>query len=207
MTILHRAIVYITLLVGLVLWRPWQIDQWLTPNQQAQRLFQLGKFEDAAKLFTDPLHQGTAWYRAGKFKEAERAFARDGSAEGAYDRGNTLIMLGKYDDAIHSYARALQLRPDWKEADDNRALAQVRKDRLAQSGGAEEGTGGQLKPDAIVFDDHPQENKGETVEVAGGSPLSDEELRTLWLRRVQTKPADFLKARFAYQLHRQEKTP
>jgi len=207
MTALHRATFYITLLVGLVLWRPWQIDQWLTPDQQAQRLFHAGKFQDAAKLFTDPLHQGTAWYRAGKFKEAERAFSRDGSAEGAYDRGNSLIMLGKYDDAIHSYARALQLRPHWKEAEDNQALAQARKDRLTQSGGSDEGTEGQLKADATVFDDHPQQNQGETVEVAGGPPLSDDELRTLWLRRVQTRPADFLKARFSYQLHQQEETP
>jgi Ca-activated chloride channel family protein len=28
---------------------------------------------------------------------------------------------------------------------------------------------------------------------------SDEELRAIWLRQVQTKPADFLAAKFAYQ--------
>jgi Ca-activated chloride channel family protein len=30
--------------------------------------------------------------------------------------------------------------------------------------------------------------------------MSDEELRAVWLRQVQTKPADFLAAKFAYQL-------
>ncbi len=29
--------------------------------------------------------------------------------------------------------------------------------------------------------------------------MSDEELRAIWLRQVQTKPADFLAAKFAYQ--------
>ncbi|HIE98204.1 MAG: hypothetical protein ABGZ53_25045 [Fuerstiella sp.] len=33
-----------------------------------------------------------------------------------------------------------------------------------------------------------------------GQPLSDSAMQALWLRRVQTKPADFLKAKFAYQL-------
>jgi Ca-activated chloride channel family protein len=34
--------------------------------------------------------------------------------------------------------------------------------------------------------------------------LSDDELKALWLRRVETKPADFLRAKFAYQLGRQD---
>ncbi|HWL11283.1 MAG TPA: tetratricopeptide repeat protein [Planctomicrobium sp.] len=207
MTPISRFVIFCLLITAVLLWRPWRIDQWLTPDQQAERLFRAEKFDEAAKLYADPLRQGTALYRAGNFKDAERAFARDGSADGAYDRGNALVMLGKYDEAIRSYDRALQLRPNWKEAEDNRTLAQARKDRIVKSGNTEEGTGGEVKADSIVFDDRPRHDKGDTVEIAGGPPLSDEELRTLWLRRVQTKPADFLKARFSYQLHRQEKTP
>lgn len=30
--------------------------------------------------------------------------------------------------------------------------------------------------------------------------MSDEAVRALWLKRVQTRPADFLRAKFAYQL-------
>jgi Ca-activated chloride channel family protein len=29
--------------------------------------------------------------------------------------------------------------------------------------------------------------------------MSDEEMRSIWLRQVTTKPADFLRAKFAYQ--------
>ena len=34
--------------------------------------------------------------------------------------------------------------------------------------------------------------------------MSDAEMRAVWLRRVQNDPADFLRARFAWQLHRRE---
>lgn len=202
-----RTVIVCVIGIAIILWRPWRIELWLTPDQQAERFFQAKQFDGAAKLYTDPLRRGIALYRAGDFQNAERAFASDGSAEGAYDRGNALVMLGKYDDAIRSYDRALQLRPEWRDAKDNRTLAQTRKDRITNSGNAEEGTGGEVKPDSIVFDDRPRQNKSQTIEISGGPPLSDEELRTVWLRRVQTKPADFLKARFAYQLHRQETKP
>jgi Ca-activated chloride channel family protein len=195
------------LLVAIAMWRPWRMDQWLTADQQAERAFRTGRFDEAARLWSEPLRQGTAFYRDRDFKSAERAFARDRSADGAYDHGTALVMLGKYDEAIRSYDRALQLRPGWKEAQDNRAIAQARKDRLAASGGVDEGTEGELKADSIEFDGKTKHDQGETVEVAGGTPLNDEELRSLWLRRVQTKPADFLRARFAYQLQEQEAKP
>jgi Ca-activated chloride channel family protein len=44
---------------------------------------------------------------------------------------------------------------------------------------------------------------GESVQVNGGPPLNDSDLQALWLRRLQTKPADFLRAKFAFQSTRQ----
>ena len=38
--------------------------------------------------------------------------------------------------------------------------------------------------------------------VSGGGEMSEEELRAVWLRRVENDPAEFLRARFAYQLYR-----
>jgi Ca-activated chloride channel family protein len=37
--------------------------------------------------------------------------------------------------------------------------------------------------------------------------MSDEEMRATWLRRVQTTPGDFLRAKFAYQTARTEQQP
>jgi Ca-activated chloride channel family protein len=172
-------------------------DLWSSPDQRADRLFRAGKFEDAAGAYQDPYRRGVALYRAGNFKDAAAAFATVATPEAAFDRGNALAMQGKYADAIASYDRALSLRPGWTEAEENRAVAVVRRDRMTFKGG--DATGGQVKADKIVFEKGKNSQPGEKTEVAASDPLSDEELRGLWLRRVQTKPADFLRAKFAFQ--------
>jgi len=173
-------------------------DLWATPDQRADRLFRQELFDEAAKEYRDPYRRGVALYRAAQYKDAEAAFAPLATPEAMFDRGNSLVMLGKYADAIKSYDRALSLRPGWAEAADNRAVAVVRRDRMTFKGGDE--SGGQVKADKIVFEKGKNPNPGEKTEIAGDKPLSDEELRGLWLRRVQTKPADFLRAKFAFQV-------
>jgi Ca-activated chloride channel family protein len=176
---------------------------WSRPDRQGDRLLRAGSFAEAAKAYADPFRRGVALYRAGDFTAAAAAFATVGSPEAAYDRGNSLLMLGKYDDAIASYDRALLLRGGWRECEENRTVAVVRRNRLKTSGGDE--TGGQVKADKIVFEKGKNPDAGEKAEVAGGDPLNDTQLRGLWLRRVQTKPADFLRAKFAFQAQSSEK--
>jgi Ca-activated chloride channel family protein len=176
---------------------------WSRPDRRGDRLLRAGRFAAAAKAYADPYRRGVALYRAGDFKEAAASFATVGTPEAAFDRGNSLVMLGKYDDAIASYDRALSLRRGWHECEENRAVAVVRRDRLKTSGGDE--TGGQVKADKIVFEKRKNPNAGQQTEVAGGDPLDDEQLRGLWLRRVQTRPADFLRSKFAFQAQSQEK--
>jgi Ca-activated chloride channel family protein len=198
--IVAAEVVIAVVLVGL--FGPWRRpDLWFTAGQRGDMLMRKGEYVQAAKAYSDPARQGAALYRGGDFKGAAAAFARQSSAEGSYNRGNALVMLGKYDDAVKSYDRALSLRPKWKEANDNRRLAEIRGDRLKTEGGDE--TGGQVDPDEIVFG-KSKHQAGDTVQVDGGAPLSDEQLSALWLRRVQTKPADFLRAKFAYQIEAQQ---
>lgn len=172
------------------------IGLWLTPDQQGQRHFQRGEFGEAAKAFRDPLWQGTSWYRAGEFEKAAHAFARRDSAEAQYNQGNAWLMNGKYEVAIASYDQALTKRPDWKEAAGNRDLAAARL-KMTEATGGDMGDQ-RIGADQIVFDKNAR-HEGEDTEVAGGKALSDQEMQALWLRRVQTRPADFLKAKFAYQ--------
>jgi Ca-activated chloride channel homolog len=172
-------------------------DLWSSSDQRADRLFRRGDYLEASKAFSDPYRRGVALYRTGEFKDAAAAFATVATPDAAFDRGNALVMQGKYADAIASYDRALSLRTGWKIAEDNRALAVIRRDRMAFGGGY--ATGGQLTADQIVFGRQKEPGQGERTEVAEGDRLSDEELRGLWLRRVQTKPADFLRAKFAFQ--------
>jgi Ca-activated chloride channel family protein len=175
-----------------VTWAGW----WWTADQQGQRYFTNGSFVDAAEHFRDPMWIGASWYRAGEFEKAADAFARLDTAAALFNQGNARLMLGKYDAAVACYDRALQQQPDWLAAIENRALAAARAKLVAQTGG--EMGDQKIGADEIVFDSTAQ-NAGQNTEIAGAEALSDQEIQALWLRRVQTRPADFLRAKFAYQ--------
>ena len=172
---------------------------WMTPDQQGQRLMNNGKFYEAAATFEDPIRQGVAWYRAGEFEKAEQAFARLSSAEAEFNRGNALIMRGKYDAAIQRFDRALELNPGWQDAEINRTIAIHRAKRIRAEGG--EMGDQEIGADEIRFD--KKKRGGQDTEVESDSVVSNSTAQALWLRRVQTKPAEFLKAKFSYQLAEQ----
>ena len=168
---------------------------WFTPDQQGQRLFDKREFKAAASHFNDQMRKGIALYRADEFKEAQTLFARMDSAEAHYNRGNCLVFLGQYQDAVASYDRALSRRPDWPEATDNRNLAAIRAKMLESEGG--DMGDQQIGADKIVFD--KKKEGGQETRVDGDKPADNNSMQDLWLRRIQTEPADFLKNKFAYQ--------
>lgn len=178
---------------------------WLTVDQRAQRLFDRGEFTEAAETFTDPMRAGIAWYRAGEFERAEQSFARLGTAEAEFNRGNCLVMRGKYRAAIQRFDRALELRPGWEDAQINREIAAIRADRIRQEGGD---MGDQkLGVDEVIFDRTKKNSEGEQDDAPRQESMDAAAIQSLWLRRVQTSPAEFLKAKFAYQRAAREDTP
>jgi len=169
----------------------------LTPDQQGQRFFERGDFAEATNSFTDPMWRGVALFRQGEFKMSAGVFAGMDTAAAAFNQGNALAMQGQYDAAAERYARALELRPEWDDATNNREIALARAAMLKQEGG--EGTGGMLGADDIVLTEGKSPPGAGDERTEGGEAMSDKELRAVWLRQVQTKPADFLAAKFAYQ--------
>jgi Ca-activated chloride channel family protein len=184
-------------------------DLWLTPDQQGQRLLERGEFAEAAQHFTTPERIGYAWFRAGDFEKAAAVYGRVPGAEGAFNRGNALVMLGQYEGAIASYDSALAHRPAWAQAQENRNLAQIRLAALAAPEDDAGGTGGMLGADEVVIDTSGRvaQAGSETVVDEPAGAASDEALRALWLRKVDTGPGPFLAIRFQYQLARQERVP
>ncbi len=175
-------------------------DLFLTPDQQGRRLMAKQDFKAAAKVFENPMQRGTALYRDGDFKAAAAAFGRDASVEALYNRSNAKLMSGKYDAAIAGYEKVLHQKSDWIEAEENLALARARKEKMAPPDDDAGGTEGKLPPDEIVFDKRAANTTGDQREtVQGDGQVTDQEMRAIWLRRVQTKPADFLRAKFSYQ--------
>lgn len=168
-----------------------------TPDQKGYREFQQELFGDAATSFADPMWSGVALFRQGEFKQAAGVFAGLDTAESAFNQGNALLMQGEYVEAADRYSRALELRPEWDDAIKNREIALGRAERLKQVGG--DMTGGMLGADEIVFNTGDSSPSAPEEQTDGGQPLGDAENRALWLRQVQTKPADFLSAKFAWQ--------
>lgn len=184
-------------------------DLWSTPDQRGDREMADEHYAEAAEEYRDPMRRGVALYRDGRFEEAATEFGRVGTAEAAFDRGNALVFLGKYESAIASYEQALELRPDWKEAAENRDIAQARLEALQPPDDDAGGTGGKLEADEIVFDAPKPGGSNESkdddaLEVVDGERMGDEDIRALWLRRVDTKPRDFLRAKFSFQLARDQ---
>jgi len=178
------------------------VDLWFTPEQQGQRLLDQGEYQQAAGKFTTTESIGAALFLAGDFEKAASVLGRSASAEAHYNRGNAHIMLGEYDAAINAYLSALTKRPNWPEAEQNMQIATLRKQALAPPEDDFGGTGGQLEADEYVFDDTGRVNKSSDEQVidAADQQLSEDAMRAMWLRKVETRPADFLAARFNYQL-------
>ena len=182
------------------------IDLWLTPDQQAQELMDRGEYQKAAAKFTTPEQTGAALFMAGDFENAAAVLGRSGSAEAHYNRGNANVMLGQYDAAIEAYQTALSGNPNWLEAEQNLQIAILRKQALAPPDDDYGGTDGQLEADEIVFDQTGRVNKSSSEQVvdAADQQLGEDAMRAMWLRKVETRPADFLAVRFNYQLAKKE---
>jgi Ca-activated chloride channel family protein len=193
--------IILIVLLGVAAWQVGWTNLWASPDQRGRYLFEHRRYADAAEAFLDPMWRGAAQMRAGDFKAAEATFAGIDTAEGAYNQANSLVMLGKYEDAVKRYDKALASRSDWSDAQANRHIAQLRADRLkapgADAGDQREGA------DQIVYDKDAKNPAGQDTET-NGSPMDDQAVRALWLKSVRTKPADFLRARFAYQLETQK---
>jgi Ca-activated chloride channel family protein len=190
--------------IGIASWLTGWSDLWMSADQRGRYLFERGRYADAAGAFFDPMWRGAAQFRAGDFKAAEQTFAGIDTAESAYDQANALVMLGKYQDAVGRYDRAIELRPGWRRAQANRHIAQLRAEQMkapgADAGDQREGA------DAIVYDkDAKKQPGGQDTRTTGAAAMGDDAVRALWLKRVQTRPADFLRARFGYQLETQQK--
>ena len=182
----------------------WFWKLWLTPNQRAQLFLDRGEPARAAPLFTDPVRRGVALYRAGDYAGAAAAFAPVESAEAQYDRGNALMMQPQgWNDAIPAYDRALQLRPGFIEARDNRAIAEAfrRQQQQAEADRDKQQTDepGAQPPDDPTIIDQPQQQRDPQPQADSqpGPGLSDGDIQAMWMRRVGGTPADFLRQRFA----------
>ena len=174
------------------------VDLWLTADQQGRRAFEVGEHREAAERFSDPMWKGVAYYRAGDLEEAADSFARLNTPESSFNLGNAYAMLERYEEALGAYAAALADRPDWAEAIENRdavlAMLEPEEDQPEEEEAAGDPS---FDADEVQFDEKGEKGKAGEIEL---SQLNDEQLAEMWMRRLQTTPADFLRQRFAVEV-------
>jgi len=176
------------------------INLWLTPDQQGRYYFEKEDYAAAAERFQDPLWKGIAYYRSKKFEAAAEQFVSVDTSEGYFNLGNAYAHLGKLEQAVTRYGEALQRKPDYEAAKENRDLVQSLIQKKKAKEKEEEPPEGQdptYNPDEMKFDEKGK--KGKKGEV-GQTELSAEQIQQVWMRRLQTTPSDFLRLKFAAQL-------
>jgi Ca-activated chloride channel family protein len=101
----------------------WQ-DLWLNKDQQGQKLMQQSRFKEAQSKFSRPDWQATAAYRSGNYQQAAQNFSTLHNEEAYYNLGNALAHLGRYEEAISAYNKAISLNAKHQDALHNRRLLQ-----------------------------------------------------------------------------------
>lgn len=118
-------------------------DLWLRADQQTARALEEGDVERAKTLAPTPEWRGGAAYRAGDYEAALHDYEQATGARGAYNKGNALAKLGRYEEALAAYDDALKQSPGMEDAKANRdAVAEFLKEHREQNKGEKGNEGG-----------------------------------------------------------------
>ena len=203
-------------------------DLWLTQDFQAQKYYDLGDFEQAAQLFTDPMHRGIAYYKSGNYKDAIRAFNQDTSAMGAYNLGLAYYKSGDYEAAGLAFGMAVEMNPAVgdagknqmlmeqliagteevkpEEAEESAAAGQAQntenKDMEDLSGGGQEATKEDMEKERKEENANTDIRKGKELDEVPENfeTGKQDESQKVLMRKVDDDPALFLKRKFAHQV-------
>lgn len=202
-------------------------DLWLTKDYQAQQLYNVGEYGEAAEMYSDPMHQGVAYYKSGNYQKAIEAFERDTTAAGAYNLGLAYYQNGDFQAAELAFGQAAELDPgmedafkkqaqmklmvtdsDGQEVDEpTEAEANQEADNLNNTGGEDLSGGGQ----EATEEDMKKERKEETAttDMRTGKELEElppdfqpgkkDDSQQVLMRKVDDDPGLFLKRKFKYQ--------
>ncbi len=107
-------------------------DLWQTREQRASEALLQQRHEDTASLSSDPARLGSAFYKQKKYTEALQHFEQLQDSDADYNRGNALARLGKYQEAIDAYDKALQQQPGMQDAIENKAAVEALLKQMQQ---------------------------------------------------------------------------
>ncbi|CAB3787432.1 hypothetical protein LMG28688_02467 [Paraburkholderia caffeinitolerans] len=161
------------------------IDLFATHDQQGRWYFEHGDYAKAAQRFEDPMWKGFAQYQAGDYEGALSTFSGLRGAQASFYMGNALAHLEDYTNAVRAYDNALKLDPHLTEAAHNRDLMRQLLAKPKQEAQQDE--------EDEESDDVKMRKKHSQIERSTLIPVPSEDV---WMRALNTSPAQFLKQRF-----------
>ncbi|NOQ88054.1 MAG: VWA domain-containing protein [Gammaproteobacteria bacterium] len=139
---------------------------WSSPDQQAMKAFNSGDNKKAAENFTRPEWKASALYRNEDYEATVKTLKNTNSSNGYYNKGNALAKLGKFEESIKAYDKALELNELNEDATFNRkqvkqALKQQQQDNQQQDGQPQDDKqqGGEKQQDEQSQDSQKQDNQ------------------------------------------------
>ena len=122
------------------------VGWWRNDDQRALEQYRGEQYRDAAELFREPNWRGGAQYRAGDYAAALESWQQRDDAIAAYNRGNALAALGRYEEAIETYDELLRHDPTHADARHNKQQIEdwlQRQRQQQQQAGQQPGDGEQ----------------------------------------------------------------
>ncbi|AGA80757.1 VWA domain-containing protein [Echinicola vietnamensis] len=211
-------------------------DLWYTRDYQGQRKSDVGDFEEAAKLYHDPLRKGVAFYKAGDYDDAIQALSQDTTAMGSYNLGLAYFKVGDYAAAQMAFGMAAvqdptlavatknkqaldrvlsggrEMDPASAEEQAEKGPAKTRQNKSPEdlSGGGQEATKKDMEKERLsetaTTGTRTAKEMDEVPDDFKSGGGADDAQKVL-LRKIDDDPARFLQKKFEFEVKRKKIKP
>ncbi|WP_131739833.1 tetratricopeptide repeat protein [Legionella adelaidensis] len=170
-------------------------DLWLTKDQQAQQLMQQNKYKEAKKTFLRKDWQAAAAYRSGDYEESAKKLSTIDEEEAHYNRGNALAHMGKYEESIAAYNKALAINPNNQDALHNRKIIEdlLKKEKKEQQDKQNQDKQNQDKQNQDKQNQDKQNQDKQEIGEASKEKKNQEEAKEQWLRLIPDDPSGLMR--------------
>ncbi len=163
------------------------VGLWLSPDQQGQLLFDRGRYQEAANMFSDYRWRAYSQYAAQHFELAADTWSQGDHPVDRFAQANALAQNSDFTAAAAMYRQVLEQEADHGGAQFNLKLVEhLEKSMPGQAGKANKGSALRMQ------DDEEQIVEGEEEATLPGPMPTDE----MWLEQVNANPAVFLQKKF-----------
>ncbi|GAL12117.1 TPR domain protein in aerotolerance operon [Vibrio astriarenae] len=197
----------------------WWVSLWLTPDQQAQWLFNDKQYLAAAARFEESLRKGIAFYYGNDYQRAYNEFVQLETPRARIYAANALARQREYvkaRDSLKALLEQTDLSDELRQqAEVNYQVISSIVDEVNRMSESQIGTPDGPEQSTELADDEPQTGDGVDEEttsdfinqqtLSAEQILSDGEIADKWLKGVEADPKRFLRAKFQIQhLQREE---